>query len=121
MFLFRDVMDKGLVDAQGHKAGKVDDVLLELRPNRPPAVRSIVSGRGAARPIFPAWMLRLAGWVEDRAMGPGQNKPTTVGWEHVTKIDVVVHLDLDRDRDGLMETQEALWQRWIKRLPWAER
>jgi sporulation protein YlmC with PRC-barrel domain len=121
MFLFRDVMDKGLVDCHGHKAGKVDDIVLDLREGEPPAVRAIVTGRGAAAPIFPQWIMRLAGWIEGNLLGHATGDPVVVGWEHVTKIDVAVHLDLDRRTGRLTETEQAIWQRWIKSLPWAER
>jgi hypothetical protein len=121
MFLFRDVMDKGLVDCHGHKAGKVDDILLELRPGEQPSVRAIMTGHGAAAPIFPSWMTRLTRWMEERVLGQTRIEPMVVGWEHVTKIDVVVHLDLDRATDRLTQTEHVLWQRWLSALPWAER
>ncbi|HEX6507152.1 MAG TPA: hypothetical protein VF221_05915 [Chloroflexota bacterium] len=121
MFLFRDVMDKELVDCHGHKAGKVDDIVLELRPEGPPVVRAILTGAGAAAPIFPRWMFRLATRIEEWVLGRTSIEPMVVGWEHVTAIDVVVHLDLDRATDSLTQTEETIWQHWLKTLPWAER
>jgi hypothetical protein len=47
--------------------------------------------------------------------------PIEIGWEHVTRIDVTVHVDLDRHDGGLMRSERALWERWISRLPLANR
>lgn len=120
MFLFRDVMDKELVDCDGHKIGKVDDLVLKLGTGELPAVQAILTGHGASTPLVPAFLGQATQWVEERLLNlPIQ--PFTVGWEHVTYIDVVVHLDLDREKDGFLDTEGAIWNRWIKHLPWAER
>lgn len=121
MFLFRDVIDKQIVDCHDDKAGKVDDILLELCPGERPAVRAIVTGHGAAAAVLPgpiAWFVR---WMERAVLGLDGIKPITIDWEYVTKIDVTVHLDLDRRRDRLTETEESVWRRWIKPLPWSQR
>ena len=120
MFLFRDVMDKQLVDRHGHKAGKVDDIVLEMRPGRPPAVRAIVSGRGSVAPILSSRMARTVSWLQERLLGKAL-APAKIDWNHVTRIDVAVHLDLDRQEAHLTQTEDALWERWIRHLPWAER
>lgn len=120
MFVFRDVMDKELVDRDGYKAGKVDDLLLELEPGELPAVKAILTGHGTSASLMPAWLTRITEWIEEHLLDlPIQ--PFTIGWDHVTSIDVVVHLDLDREKDGLLDTEHAIWNRWIKHLPWAER
>lgn len=122
MHLFKDVLDKGLVDKNGHKMGKVDDLVLELRDGQPPAVRSILSGRGALASYLWAPLRATASWLRKHVLGiDGDAPPTEVGWEHVTQIDVVIHLDLDREDSDLMSTENAIWKRWIAPLPRAER
>lgn len=121
MFLFRDVADKQLVDCHGHKAGKVDDIMVELRPGRYPVVRAIVTGHGSARPIFPPWITRLAAWCERQILGIATDRPAMIEWKHVSHIDVAVHIDLDRTQAGLMDTERAIWERWIKHIPGAQR
>lgn len=121
MFLFRDVMDKQLVDCHGDKAGKVDDLLLALEPGRLPVVRAVVSGRGASAAVFPRTFARLAARLEERLLGVGSIEPVTVCWSDVTRIDVVVRLDVDRRQAGLTRTEESIWRRWIRPLPWSER
>jgi sporulation protein YlmC with PRC-barrel domain len=121
VYLYRDVMDKELVDRHGHKAGKVDDLVLALEGSKPPAVRAIVTGSGGLLTMLPKPAARIWRWVEGRALGRGSVEPSQVDWRHVTRIDVVVHLDLDREEAGLIETERSLWRRWIKPLPWSER
>jgi hypothetical protein len=47
--------------------------------------------------------------------------PIVIDWEHVTQIDVIVHIDLERDRAGLLRSERAIWERWVSHLPWARR
>jgi sporulation protein YlmC with PRC-barrel domain len=121
MYLFRDVMDKQLVDRHGHKCGKVDDIVLELRSGGNPMVREIVTGHGALSSLLPEPIPRAVTWLERHVLGFSTVRPAHVGWEHVERIDVVVRLDLDREKAGLMDTETAIWQRWIDRIPRAER
>lgn len=117
MFLFRDVMDKELVDREGFKAGKVDDILLELRPGELPVVRALLTSHGALIPMLPAPAGRLVGWLEQHILGIEAIEPTRVAWGHVSHIDVVVHLDVQREEAGLMHTEQTIWRRYLRSLP----
>lgn len=122
MNLAREVLDRQVVDREGHKVGKVDDLVVELRPGHPAVVRAIEGGRGALARHMGGRLRVLATWLRRHALGPaGERPPGRVGWEHVTQIDVVVHLDCDREEAGLLVTENAIWERWISHLPWAER
>ena len=44
MDLVRDVLDKQLVDRHGTKMGRVDGIVVELRPGRPPEVIALETG-----------------------------------------------------------------------------
>jgi sporulation protein YlmC with PRC-barrel domain len=120
MQLFGDVMDKEIVDCNGRKAGKVDDLLLDLREGRP-VVRAIITGHGSLAPLLGSKIAGLVGWFRERLLGESHSEPVRIGWEHVTHIDVVVHLDVDRHTAGLVETDKLVWERWISRLPFSER
>jgi hypothetical protein len=122
MYLARDVLDKELVDKGGHKIGKVDDLLLEVTGDGPPRVRCIQSGQGTLAGHLPGWIQRVSGWMQSFALGSeNRARPDFLDWERVTQIDVAVHVDLDREADHLKSTEDAVWNRWIKHIPWAER
>lgn len=117
MFLFRHIMDRELVDRAGFKAGKVDDIVLQLRPGELPAVRTILTGHGALLPVLPGPIGSLLAWLERHILDAERIEPRSVDWSHVSSIDVVVHLDVEREAAGLMETQHTLWRRFIQPIP----
>lgn len=120
--LGREVLDKEMLDCAGSKAGKVDDLLLELRPGERPVVRAIVTQHGALARLLGGPIARLAARLRRGVLGFGDDvTPIVIDWEHVTQIDVIVHIDLERDRAGLLRSERAIWERWISHLPWARR
>lgn len=122
MRLAREILDKEILDRDGFKGGKVDDLLLELRAGEPPVVRAIITQHGAVARVLGRRAARWGAWVRAWALGVGPDvAPIELGWEHVTRIDVTVHIDLDRHEGGLMRSERAVWERWISRLPWARR
>lgn len=122
MQLGREILDKEILDCAGFKGGKVDDVLLELRAGKRPVVRAIVTQHGALARLLGPTLAGLGALVRARllALGP-EVTPVEIGWEHVIRIDVAVHIDLDRKTTGLMRSEEAVWERWISHLPLARR
>lgn len=121
MFLFRDVLGSQLLDREGDKSGRVEDILFEPRGDGLLAVRQIVSGAGSYAGRFPPWMTSTVSWFQKLLLGAKKIELVTLDWSHVTAIDVAVHLDVDRRRAGLTRTEDAIWQRWLCKLPWAER
>src|SRR5256885_3713284 len=122
MYLAREVLDKEILDCDGFKGGKVDDLLLELRDGEPPVVRAILTQHGALACHLGRPIAHLSDWLRRTVLGLGPDvRPVEIGWEHVTRIDVTVHIDLDREQAGLMRSEQAIWERWISRLPLAQR
>jgi sporulation protein YlmC with PRC-barrel domain len=120
--LGRDVLDKEMLDRDGYKAGKVDDLVLELRPGERPLVRAIVTQHGALARLLGRRVERWAAGLRRAVLGFGDEvTPIAIGWEHVTRIDVTVHIDVQRDQVGLLRSERAIWERWICYLPWARR
>lgn len=124
MDLGKHVVDKELLDRDGLRAGKVDDLLLEIGEPRAdgvlptPAVVAIICGPMALAIDMPRPIQWLARQIY-RLLGVANPQPVEVGWEHVTAIDVVVHLDLARDEMGVMDVANAVNRRYIGRLPGA--
>jgi sporulation protein YlmC with PRC-barrel domain len=120
MRLASDVLDKEILDADGLKAGKVDDIVLELRDGEPPLVRAIVTGQGLGQ--IGGAISAASAWLGRVLLGPELGDAAVeIGWQHITRIDVTVHIDLKREQAGLQRVDEAVWERWVKHLPLAER
>jgi sporulation protein YlmC with PRC-barrel domain len=122
--LGKHVLDKELLDCRGLRAGKVDDLLLELPDTGgdgavgAPRVRAIISGPTALSRTMPRPVQWLARAVY-RLLGLPDPKPVTIPWDRVIAIDVVVHLDIDRAHEGMMALADAVNRRYIRRLPGA--
>jgi sporulation protein YlmC with PRC-barrel domain len=124
MDLGKHVLDKEILDRDGLRAGKVDDLLLEIGEPRAdgtlpePQVVALVSGPMALSNDMP----RPWRWVARqiyRLLGVRNPQPMETAWDRVTAIDVVVHLDVARESGGMMELANAVNRRYIGKLPGA--
>ncbi|HEY7295540.1 MAG TPA: hypothetical protein VH916_10885 [Dehalococcoidia bacterium] len=122
--LGRWVVDRGLLDRNGRRAGVVDDLILELTETNAdgtpplPEVVALQTGAMALSENMYAplrWLARLA----YRMLGLRDARPIEIPWQHVAAIDVVVHLDLTRDEARLSALDDAVRRRFIGRLPGA--
>jgi hypothetical protein len=124
MELGKHVLDKGLLDAAGRRAGKVDDLLLGIpdttdRAGVPePVVEAIISGPLALAQNLPRWIFWLAYHLY-RVLGVDEPAPVEVPWSEVTAIDVVVHLSVPHEQGGWHALAEGVRRRFIGRLPGA--
>lgn len=123
MDLGKHVVDKELLDCNGLRAGKADDVLLDMGEQddgtpAPPRVVAIISGPLALSRNLPRPVPTLARWTY-RLLGVADPGPVTIPWARIIAIDVVVHLDIDRDAAGLTALAQAVARRFISRLPGA--
>lgn len=117
MQLGKQVLDKTLLDIQGKRAGKVDDLLLDLPDDgTAPAVRAIVSGPLALVQSMPGWTHALARLLY-RLLGLRDPRPVLIDWRAVTAIDVAVHLRADRDSAGLDVLADAVARRFTDHIP----
>lgn len=121
MYLVRDVLDKEIDDTNGHKSGKVNDLVLEFPDDGLPRVKAILTGPDSFVSLLPDWMDHLTIWIRTSLLHLDPPDPIQIGWSHVTHIDVTVHIDLDRKEAGLLRTEETVWKRWLKPLPFSER
>ncbi|MDX6582929.1 MAG: hypothetical protein QOI10_2113 [Solirubrobacterales bacterium] len=88
------LLDLDLVDSEGIRCGKVDDLALEGDPGRPTYVSAILSGTGAMPPRFPQRLQRLAARVF-------RGKVREVPWEEVEDFDATVVLHSPAAQLGL--------------------
>jgi sporulation protein YlmC with PRC-barrel domain len=119
--LARDVLDKQILDRAGFKAGKVEDILLELRGGDLPVVRALVTQETLAHQLGGGVGRMIVGIVRVLLGASISGDPIEIEWSRITRIDVTVHVDLDREQDGLQRTERFVWEQWIRHLPLADR
>jgi hypothetical protein len=118
------VVDRELLDRDGRHAGKVDDLILEFDtpgtdkagPCAGPRVVALVSGPTALSRNFSRPVQRFVRAIY-RLLGVTNPKPSEIAWENVKCIDVVVHLNVDREEAGWSAVGDAVNSRFIERLP----
>ncbi|MEA2134792.1 MAG: hypothetical protein QOC68_2701 [Solirubrobacteraceae bacterium] len=93
------ILDDQLVDVEGRRCGRVDDLLLEGEPGEPLVLEAILSGSGV-------WHRRLPGWLQRPArylFGSGVigKDIIQVPWTQVDGFDDVVHLRAKAPELGL--------------------
>jgi hypothetical protein len=119
MDLARDLLDKLLVDRNQRPIGRVDGLLLELRPNGPPRVAAMEVGVvTAARRLHPA----LGRWVRALAIrwSPVPMNPVRLSLQLFRDIGVDVELDIDAAKDPkLLRLEKWLKRHIVSRLPGA--
>ena len=102
----------------------MDDLLLEVP--EPSAIGSspstevvaIICGPFALSQNLPRPLRWLSRQVY-RLLGLPDPRPVEIPWSRVAVIDVVVHADIDRRQAGLLAFEDAVYRRWIGRLPGA--
>jgi len=116
--LGKHVLDKEIVDADGLRCGKVDDLVLDVPDDGSgPTVRAILTGPLAFAGTLGAPAVRVAR-VLYRLVGLRAPKPVEIAWDHVAAIDVVVHLDL-HTADTEVQTIADHARRLVARVPGA--
>ena len=122
MELGKRVVDKELIDQNGRRIGKVDDLLIALPDGlgggRPPQVAAIVTGPMALSRHLPRWW----GWLARRVyrlLGVPDPQPIAIPWSAVDHIDVTIHVGVDRYFIGATRVADAAAQRYVARVPGA--
>jgi sporulation protein YlmC with PRC-barrel domain len=109
MELIRDLLDKQVVDREKTKIGKVDGIVMLVRPGGQPRIGFIELGaislaRRLGRPIE-----RLALRVWGRLGGEKAREPHRIPWSKVRDIGVDVDVDID-----VRDTRIFAWQDWLR-------
>jgi sporulation protein YlmC with PRC-barrel domain len=112
IFIAHRLLDEQILDCDGRRCGRVDDI--ELRGN-PPRVSALLVGEGLYPRRLPVWLRRPA----RRLLGPERwgNSALRVPWAEVARIEAAVHLRGKAEELGLGEGDDP--ERWmVRRLPW---
>jgi hypothetical protein len=116
--LVREVLDKQLIDVTGQNAGKVDGIVLQIRPGEAPTVRYIEVG-----PITLARRLnrRLGHWVArlDARLGNGRGVPIRIPIARIVLESPSLRLDIRADLTPIMSFEQWLRRVVVSHIPWS--
>jgi hypothetical protein len=115
MDLVRDMLDKKVVDRHGREMGRVDSIVLELRPDAPPQVAAIELGPSVlaarVRPIFGRWMRAL-----EVALGIDEGRPVRFACADI--LDAEHHVKVDAAAgETAAATLEKRLHAWVGAIP----
>jgi sporulation protein YlmC with PRC-barrel domain len=103
------VLDHQLVDSEGRRCGKVDELELEGKAGEDLRVVALLVGTGVWRGRLPAPFAGLAGRLFAR-------KVVRVPWEVVETVEAAVHLGKTASELGLGRGDDR-WRERIVRIP----
>jgi hypothetical protein len=106
------ILDRQLIDSEGCRCGKVDDLAIEGGPGEQARIVAILSGPGVWRNR--AGLLgRFAAWV-------GRGRRVRVPWKEVAEVESHVRLKKNAADYGLGRGDDRV-RPWIERIPGANR
>jgi sporulation protein YlmC with PRC-barrel domain len=112
IFIAHRLLDEQILDSEGRRCGRVDDI--ELSGN-PPRITALLVGEG----LYPRRLPRRLNGLARRAFGVerwGANA-MRVPWEEVEEVDAAVRLRGKAEELGLGAGDNP--ERWmVRRLPW---
>jgi sporulation protein YlmC with PRC-barrel domain len=106
------LLDEQILDSDGKRCGRVDDIELQ---GSPPRITAVLVGEG----LYPRRLPKRLRGLARKLSGPelwGSNA-LRVPWEEVDRIDATLHLRRRAEELGLGEGDDP--ERWmVRRLPW---
>lgn len=116
MRLFADVLDQQLHDINGHNAGRIDGIVLELRDAAPPRLRYV---EVSPITLLARFSERLARWYArfDRRLGPGRGTPFRIPWSRLTRERRAFTMDLDVEATSINAFEDWLRERIVEHIP----
>ncbi len=117
MEVFRDLLDKQVIDRDGHKMGRADGIIAELRPGQPLVIQQIdLSWITLARRVHPR-LESVAQWLHAR-LGKRQAKHYHVRWNDVKYVqEKHVRTSLCFEQTPAADLELLLREKIIKRIP----
>jgi hypothetical protein len=116
--LYHDVIDAQLVDRHQEKIGRVDELLIELEPGKPPRVATIVIGGAARARRVGRWMIACRR-AAHALLGRRAEHESRVPFEAVRCIADTIELDVEEYSLDSMHLEHWLAEHIICRIPGA--
>jgi len=118
MDLVRDVLDKEVKDRNGREMGRVDSIVLEIRPGAPPRVSAIELGPAVlayrVRPIFGRWMAAL-----EHALRVDEGRPLRIPIGEILHFGDHITVDRAFGQTPAARVEQKV-RRWVGAVPGAQ-
>jgi hypothetical protein len=110
MHIMRDLLDEQLLDRDENELGRVDGIVVELRPNAPPRVVELQLGFVTLARRFGK---RAESWIEalHRRTSVRRSARYSIPWSAVAEVHMH-HLKVDVAGE---ETPALDWERWLRK------
>ncbi len=117
MELIRDLLDKAVVDDNGREIGRVDSVLIDVRPGEAPRLTALELGPEVLAHRLHPILGRVVTALE-YAFGLSEGRPVRISFSDVLEIDDQVKVDLPVGKIAAAVIERRL-RRWIGFIPGA--
>lgn len=116
--LVRDILDNQLLDVTNQNAGKVDGIVLEMRPGEPTRVHYVEVGPIT---LFRRLNRRLGDWFArlDAHFGQGRGAPIRIPISRLILDSPSLRIDLAVDKLPIMALERWLSEHVVARIPWS--
>ena len=119
MHVVRDLLDKELLDTNEQQMGRVDGLIMEIRPGEPPCITTISVGGTTLTRRLPGFVGRWLTAAVTR-WGVRKGEPYTVPWSYVEQVGhTSVRLNVDSDQTPAMATAHWIRDHIIAHIPGA--
>jgi hypothetical protein len=115
------LLDRQLVDVEGHFAGKVDDLELTVPEEGAPYVTSILAGPGSLSRRIGG---RLGAWIESahHRLHPSETPgPASISWGVVHEVGSAIHLTVEKSVLDVDRLEGWTRDHLIARIPGSDR
>src|SRR5690349_9183992 len=115
MDVAHDVLDKHILDRNGHELGRVDGIVLEIGAEGPPKLSEVLIGASAlghrVSPTVGRWVHAL-----EHALGIGNLRPICLDFARIEEIDDKIKIDLPAGETTADIVEQGI-RTWLLKIP----
>jgi hypothetical protein len=120
MYVYRDILDKQLVDQSECKMGRVDGLVMRIRSGSPPIIESIELGMTR---VGERLHRRIGRWIESASLRLGVRRTPRylIEWSKVKSVDDHhIQVTVDNESEASSDWEWWLRTRIVDRIPGAK-
>jgi sporulation protein YlmC with PRC-barrel domain len=114
------LLDREIIDHQGGKIGKVDDVELEVAPDGQVRIAALLVGQRVLGQRIGGWVGRWLAAIASRMHHEDDPGPLRIPFEQVTDVGSAITVGVRRDLLDRPPLEAWLHDRFISRIPGAD-